>query len=196
LRVDWLTDQRYDKIDGKKIEIKAQIPWLRDKISSLKEEVERVEKLIKWCSAIWLVSYLFASIIDLPIMEEVNPIMGSNTKKYIQFFGIFPLIAMAIIKHYIDGRGFGVTYKRYLPLHHFYVQANQLLKQLLKNVKGQSKIDAINQPINPIELEASKADIDKNLVNLFRLLGIAALGEVSDWYISNSRVTIQNPVSK
>ena len=195
LRVDWLADQRSEMIDGKEIKRKAQITWLADKITSLKERVERVEKRIKWCSAIWLVSYLFASVIDLPFMEEVNPVIGPYTK-YIQFFGLFPLIAMAMYKHYVDGRGFGVTYKRYLPLHHFYVQANRLLIQLLTNAMGKSIIRTIDQPIDPDELDASKADVDKNLINLFRLVGIAALGEVSDWYIANSRVTIQNPVSK
>ena len=128
-------------------------------------------------------------------MDELKPVIGPYIK-YGQFLCLIPLIVVAMYKHYIDGRGFGVTYKRYQPLHHFYVQANRILGELLDLARNPSKINFSYQSMGLINLEEKKSDMDRKLVDLFRLVGIAALGELSDWYISSSRVTIKNPVGK
>jgi len=179
----------------KKGDCDPQIPWLADKISHFKERVELVESLIKWATGIWLVSYLASLLIEFQFMDEFKPVIGPYIK-YGQFFCLIPLILVAMYKHYIDGRGFGVTYKRYQPLHHFYVQANRILRELLDMARDPSKINFSYQSIGLINLEEKKSDIDRKLVDLFRLVGIAALGELSDWYISSSRITIKNPVGK
>lgn len=179
----------------KKGDCDPQIPWLADKISQFKERVELVERLIKWATGIWLVSYLASLLIELQFMDELKPVIGPYIK-YGQFLCLIPLIVVAMYKHYIDGRGFGVTYKRYQPLHHFYVQANRILGELLDLARNPSKINFSYQSMGLINLEEKKSDMDRKLVDLFRLVGIAALGELSDWYISSSRVTIKNPVGK
>jgi hypothetical protein len=189
VRAEWLIG------DIKKGDNAPQIPWLADKISQYKERVELVESLLKWASAIWLVSYLASLIIELQFMDELKPVIGPYVK-YGQFLFLIPLIVIAMYKHYIDGRGFGVIYKRYQPLHHFYVQANLILSKLLDLARDPSKINFAYQSMGSISLEEKKADIDRKLVDLFRLVGISALGELSDWYITSSRVTIKNPVSK
>jgi hypothetical protein len=164
--------QCYERV--KKEWIGGQIQWLTNEINKYDKNFKETASLIKKIT----IYFPFLALILIGIGSYWQ---GISVVLILML--LFFLFAKAMNK-YLDFVHSELTIERYQALRFFYKQLSRIYD---------STIEKINNSNVGIDDAPNKENL-KNIENIFRLMGIAALHENGEWYLQNSREIVEHPV--
>lgn len=167
--------QCYEKVKKEWLEGKdGQIKWLTDKINEHEKYVQGPASIIEKIT----IYFPFLALILIGISS------------YFQSISIFLIIVLLIfllaksLNKYFEFVRSELTIERYQALRFFYKQLLRIYDSTIKKINN-SKVGNDG---------AANKENFKNIENIFRLMGIAALHENGEWYLKNSREKVEHPV--